>query len=35
MRVYAAAAEARVGHLRTHRGEREVDLIVERAETGT
>ncbi len=31
VRVYAQAAEARVGHLRTHRGEREVDLIVERA----
>ena len=29
VRVYAQAAEARVGHLRTHRGEREVDLIVE------
>lgn len=32
MRVYAAPAEARVGHLRTHRGEREIDLIVERAD---
>jgi uncharacterized protein len=31
VRVYAQAAEARVGHLRTHRGEREIDLIVERA----
>ncbi len=30
VRVYAQAAEATVGHLRTHRGEREVDLIVER-----
>lgn len=30
VRVYAQSAEARVGHLRTHRGEREVDLIVER-----
>lgn len=30
VRVYAQAAEARVGHLRTHRGEHEVDLIVER-----
>jgi hypothetical protein len=30
LRVYAQAAEARVLHLRTHRGEREVDLIVER-----
>jgi predicted AAA+ superfamily ATPase len=32
VRVYAQAAQARVGHLRTHRGEREVDLIVERAD---
>lgn len=30
VRVYAQAAEARVAHLRTWRGEREVDLIVER-----
>jgi uncharacterized protein len=30
IRVYAQAAEARVGHLRTHRGEHEIDLIVER-----
>lgn len=30
VRVYAQPAEARVGHLRTWRGEREVDLIVER-----
>lgn len=30
VRVYAQAVEARVGHLRTHRGDREVDLIVER-----
>lgn len=30
MRVYAQAAEARVHHLRTHDGRREVDLIVER-----
>ncbi len=29
-RVYAQAAEGRVGHLRTHRGDHEVDLIVER-----
>ena len=29
IRVYAQACEARVGHLRTHRGEHEVDLIVE------
>lgn len=32
VRVYAQAAEARVGHLRTFRGEREIDLIVERAD---
>jgi predicted AAA+ superfamily ATPase len=32
IRVYAQATEARVGHLRTHRGEHEVDLIVERAD---
>jgi predicted AAA+ superfamily ATPase len=30
VRVYAQAAEARVGHLRTMSGDREVDLIVER-----
>lgn len=30
VRVYAQAGEARVAHLRTWRGEREVDLIVER-----
>ncbi len=30
VRVYAQAAEARVGHLRTASGEHEVDLIVER-----
>jgi predicted AAA+ superfamily ATPase len=30
LRVYAQAAEASVGHLRTHRGAHEVDLIVER-----
>jgi hypothetical protein len=30
VRVYAQAAEARVSHLRTHGGEHEVDLIVER-----
>mgnify|MGYP006272175977 FL=1 len=30
VRVYAQAAEARVGHLRTHSGQREIDLIVER-----
>lgn len=30
VRVYAQAAEARVGHLRTFGGEREIDLIVER-----
>lgn len=32
VRVYAQAAEARVGHLRTAGGEHEVDLIVERAD---
>ncbi len=32
VRVYAQASEARVGHLRTAGGEREVDLIVERAD---
>ncbi|HEY3484948.1 MAG TPA: DUF4143 domain-containing protein [Ilumatobacteraceae bacterium] len=30
VRVFAQAAEATVGHLRTHRGDHEVDLIVER-----
>lgn len=30
VRVYAQAAEATVSHLRTHGGDREVDLIVER-----
>ena len=32
VRVYAQAAEARVSHLRTHAGEHEVDLIVERGD---
>lgn len=32
VRVYAQAAEARVNHFRTHNGDREVDLIVERAD---
>lgn len=32
VRVYAQAAEARVGHLRTFGGDREIDLIVERAD---
>jgi predicted AAA+ superfamily ATPase len=32
IRVYAQAAEARVGHLRTFSGEREIDLVVERAD---
>jgi predicted AAA+ superfamily ATPase len=32
MRVYARASEARVGHLRTYAGEREIDLIVQRAD---
>jgi predicted AAA+ superfamily ATPase len=30
LRVYAQRAEATVGHLRTHRGDHEVDLVVER-----
>jgi len=30
LRVYTQASEARVGHLRTHRGHHEIDLIVER-----
>lgn len=30
VRVYAQAAEARVYHFRTHDGEREVDLLIER-----
>lgn len=30
LRVYAQRSEAKVGHLRTHRGEHEVDMIVER-----
>ncbi len=30
LRVYAQRSEARVAHFRTHRGEHEVDLIVER-----
>lgn len=32
MRVYAQAAEARIGHLRTRGGRHEVDVIVERAD---
>jgi predicted AAA+ superfamily ATPase len=32
VQVYAQQAEATVGHLRTHRGEHEVDLVVERAD---
>lgn len=32
MRVYAQAAEATVGHMRTYAGEREIDLIVERGD---
>lgn len=32
VRVYAQAAEATVKHLRTHSGDREVDLIVERGD---
>lgn len=34
LRVYAQAAEASVKHLRTARGEHEIDLIVERADGG-
>lgn len=34
VRVLAQAAEARVRHLRTHRGRREVDLVVEDASGG-
>ena len=32
VRVYAQAAEARVAHLRTQNGDREIDLIVQRAD---
>jgi len=32
VRVYARETEARVRHLRTYRGEHEIDLIVERAD---
>lgn len=32
VRVHAQAAEARVGHLRTFSGEREIDLVAERAD---
>jgi predicted AAA+ superfamily ATPase len=32
VRVYAQSAEARVGHLRTFAGEREIDLIIERGD---
>lgn len=32
VRVFAQAAEARVGHLRTHGGEHEIDLVVERGD---
>jgi predicted AAA+ superfamily ATPase len=32
VRVYAQAAEAQVKHLRTHRGDHEIDLIVERGD---
>ena len=34
LRVYAQAAEADVRHMRTHRGEHEVDFIVSRADDG-
>jgi len=30
VRVYAQVSEAGVGHLRTHRGDHEIDLVVER-----
>lgn len=33
IRVYAQSIGARIGHLRTQRGEREVDLIVERGQS--
>jgi predicted AAA+ superfamily ATPase len=32
VRVYAQAAEASVGHLRTYAGEREIDLVVDRGD---
>jgi len=32
VRVYAQAAEASVSHFRTHQGDHETDLIVERAD---
>ena len=32
LRVYAQASEARVRHLRLHGGQREIDLIIERAD---
>lgn len=32
VRVYAQAAEARIGHLRTFGGDREIDLVAERAD---
>lgn len=32
VRVYALSADARVGHLRTHSGDHEVDLIIERGD---
>jgi uncharacterized protein len=32
VRVYAQAADASVGHLRTYAGEREIDLIVDRGD---
>jgi hypothetical protein len=34
VRVYAQESEARVGHLRTHRGDHEIDLTVERPDGG-
>jgi uncharacterized protein len=32
VRVYAERSDAKISHFRTHRGDREVDLIVERAD---
>ena len=35
MRVYAEAADARIGHLRTKNTDHEIDLIVEAADRST
>lgn len=32
VRVYAGATEAEIGHLRTHRGDHEIDIVVERGD---